>query len=434
MAGPLCLGLDAGTGGCRAAVLDEGGGLVASAAVAWPPPRCHGPAVEQDPETWWAGLLAAIQELGREVDLHRVAALAVAGTSGTVLLASERGRPLGPALMYNDQRAINEAAAIRERAPAGAPVHGPGSGLAHALWLARRAPAGARHLLHQADWLAGRLCGHFDLSDWHNALKTGFDPEARCWPPWLDGLPLPRGLLPRVLPPGSVMGRVTPAAAEATGLAPGTVVAAGTTDGNAGFLATGAARAGEAVTSLGSTLVLKVLSPVRIDSPEHGIYSHRLDDLWLAGGASNAGGAVLKRFFTDARLRELEPELDPDRPTGLDYYPLPAPGERFPVNDPGLQPRLTPRPESDARFLQGLLEGLAEIEYTGYRLLRELGAPWPEVIYTVGGGARNAAWRRIRARRLAVPMRDPRHEQPACGAARLARRALEADNDKRGSP
>ena len=59
-------------------------------------------------------------------------------------------------------------------------------------------------------------------------------------------------------------------------------------------------------------------------------------------------------FFTDARLLELTPLLDPSRPSGLDYYPLTRPGERFPVNDPGLQPRLTPRPDDDAAFLQGV--------------------------------------------------------------------------------
>lgn len=80
--------------------------------------------------------------------------------------------------------------------------------------------------------------------------------------------------------------------------------------------------------------------------------SHRLGDAWLVGGASNTGGAVLRRFFNDAQLAELTPRMDASRPTGLDYYPLTAPGERFPVNDPGLQPRLEPMPADDAVFLQ----------------------------------------------------------------------------------
>ena len=63
-----------------------------------------------------------------------------------------------------------------------------------------------------------------------------------------------------------------------------------------------------------------------------------------AGGASNTGGAVLKEFFTGEQLKDLSAQIDPDQPSGLDYYPLIKPGERFPVNDPNLEPRLTPRP------------------------------------------------------------------------------------------
>ncbi|HDO34643.1 MAG TPA: carbohydrate kinase, partial [Chromatiales bacterium] len=107
---------------------------------------------------------------------------------------------------------------------------------------------------------------------------------------------------------------------------------------------------------------------------------------------------------------------------GLGYYPLLAPGERFPIADPDLAPRLTPRPADDARFFQGLLEGIARIEARGYRLLAELGAPYPVSVRTVGGGARNAPWRRIRERLLGVPVPASEHEDAAYGAALLARR------------
>lgn len=74
---------------------------------------------------------------------------------------------------------------------------------------------------------------------------------------------------------------------------------------------------------------------------------------WLVGGASNTGGAVLRQLFTDSELQRLTARIDPSCPSGLDYYPLTVPGERFPVNDPTLQPRMTPRPDDDALFLQG---------------------------------------------------------------------------------
>jgi hypothetical protein len=105
----------------------------------------------------------------------------------------------------------------------------------------------------------------------------------------------------------------------------------------------------------------------------------------------------------------------------LHFYPLPGPGERFPRNEPNLAPRLTPRPDDDALFLQGLLEGLAAIEWAGYRLLARLGAPYPSRVWTAGGGAANLAWTAIRARLVGVPVVRARHSEAAYGAALLAR-------------
>lgn len=71
------------------------------------------------------------------------------------------------------------------------------------------------------------------------------------------------------------------------------------------------------------------------------------------GGASNTGGAVLQTFFTNEELRDLSKRINPTLESGLDYYPLLTPGERFPVNDPDFSPRVTPRPKDDALFLHG---------------------------------------------------------------------------------
>ena len=86
-----------------------------------------------------------------------------------------------------------------------------------------------------------------------------------------------------------------------------------------------------------------------------------------AGGASLSGGAVLLKYFTAQQLLELSPRLQPQTPTGLQYYPLLRPGERFPGFDGGKQPVLEPRPADDAVFLQAMLEGMASIEAEGYR-------------------------------------------------------------------
>ncbi len=76
-------------------------------------------------------------------------------------------------------------------------------------------------------------------------------------------------------------------------------------------------------------------------------------------------------------------------PTGLDYYPLPQAGERFPIADPNFEPRLSPRPDDDRLFFQGLLEGIAQVEAQGYERLAELGATPLKSIRSVGGGAAN---------------------------------------------
>jgi len=199
------------------------------------------------------------------------------------------------------------------------------------------------------------------------------------------------------------------------------MVHAGTTDSIAAFLAAGVTHSGDAVTSLGSTLVLKLLSDTRMESGEHGVYSHWFGDRWLAGGASNAGGAVLRQFFDDRQLTQLSAQIDPTVASPLDYLPLPRAGERFPVNDPSLAPRLSPRPADDADFLHGLLESLARIEARGYGLLAELGATPLRRVETAGGGARNPAWTDIRQRLLGVPVRRAAHTEAAYGAALLAR-------------
>ncbi len=86
----------------------------------------------------------------------------------------------------------------------------------------------------------------------------------------------------------------------------------GTTDSNAATLAAGASEIGDAVTSLGSTLVLKILSDRPVNAPQYGVYSHRLGDHWLVGGASNSGGAVTAAHFTPEEMRRLSTEMNPE--------------------------------------------------------------------------------------------------------------------------
>lgn len=404
------LGIDFGTSGARAIAIDSDGAILAEAQITL---------TEQSAPSWQTALFGLIGQIPPDIR-HRLGAIAINGTSASVLLCDADNQPLCPPLLYHDSRARAEAKGLELIAPPGHPTLSASSSLAKLLWLQNQPEfTRARFFLHQADWLAALLHGKPGISDYHNSLKLGYDPAPMAYPDWLLNLPI-APLLPQVLAPGAKIGAITPEMANRLALPHGCIVRAGTTDSIAAFLASGACRPGQAVTSLGSTLVLKLLSRKRVDEARFGIYSHRLGDLWLAGGASNSGGAVMRQFFTDEQLEILSTRIDPESSSNLDYYPLTKPGERFPLNDPDLAPRMAPRPKDDAEFLHGLLEGIAKIEAHGYRLLQELGATQLESVLTAGGGTNNTVWTAIRSRCLGVPIKAARHAEAAYGTALLA--------------
>lgn len=446
----LFIGIDLGTSGCRALAINKEGEVQGTAMANLAEPVRKGTRVEQDPSLWWNAVDNCLSGLMTQIDNQDVRAIAVDGTSATVLLVDKNGSPLNSALMYNDARAIEQASRIAEVAPTNTAAHGATCTLAKLLWLYtegfhdksfghREAFSRVAHVMHQADWITARLCNQYGVSDYNNVMKLGFDAEhfgtkQQTWPDWLISLltnaGIPIGILPRPVKPGTPIGTITTDIAQRFNLPRTTQVVAGTTDSTASFIATGASQIGDAVTALGSTLVLKVISDRPIFAPKYGVYSHPFtttgEELWLVGGASNSGGAVLKQFFTPEQLNTMTPQLNPESPTGLEYYPLPSIGERFPLYDATLKPVLEPRPKDDTIFFQAILEGIARIEANGYRLLAELGAPYPVTVRTTGGGAANNAWTEIRKMMLSefagshCKLVDAKQTQAAYGAAILA--------------
>ncbi len=406
------LGIDFGTSGARAVVIDEQKTIQGQQ-------DCSFVAGDDWVKQWREALFFLFEQL--PVALREaMSRISVNGTSGTVLLCDRAGIPLTSPLLYNDRVPDSILPKLHQLAPADHVVQSSSSSLAKFLyWQEQGQMTPGQFFLHQADWLGFLLHGKLGISDYHNALKLGYDVENLCYPQWLTHLPNFESL-PQVLAPGTPVATVTAAIAQKFGFPADCQVCMGTTDSIAAFIASGARTPGEAVTSLGSTLVLKLLSNTPVQATASGVYSHRFGDLWLTGGASNTGGAVLQQFFSDQQLKQLSAQIDPTQPTYLDYYPLVQPGERFPLNDPNLSPQLTPRPESDVKFLQGLLESMARIEAQGYQKLQALGASSLHRVYTAGGGAKNQVWQRIREQYLQVPVQPSPQMDAAYGTARLA--------------
>ncbi len=423
---PQCyIGIDIGTSGCRAIAINDAGKIVAEQRQTFTPV----PQGRQNALLWWHLIMTELLPgLLTKLGAYTPRAIAVDGTSATTLLCDADANPCSPALMYDYPASSHAQQTIAALAPHDSPARGATSALAKTLDLLNELPRHHHyHIQHQADWIYGRLCGLTGISDSNNCLKLGYDPVHESWPGWLTTLlDKQQHILPRVIRPGTPIAPLSNQLADQLGLPRQAVkIVAGSTDSVAGFLASGAHQIGDAVTTLGSTLVLKILSAEPINAPHFGVYSHRFGDYWLTGGASNCGAAILRRYFTTEQLTRLSLQIDPERDSGLDYYPLCTPGERFPWNDPARQPRLSPRPSADSHFLHGLLEGLARVEARGYARLHELAAPRPTTIISNGGGAINKCWQAIRQRILAIPVVQAKHSEAAFGAALLARQPFQ---------
>jgi len=397
-------------------VLEASGALVAELAADYPRPFA-------DPLGWQEGVIALCRQLPDHCRAA-VGAVAVDGTSGTLLLSGADGCPLGPALPYHQAFPDQAQAAADLVGPSGQdlPAASASGSLARALELIDRYGVGGPEALlrHQADWLSGWLLADWRWGEETNNLRLGWDQLEGRWLGQIAEQPW-SAALPELRPAGTRLGELAPSVAALLGLPKTCVVVAGCTDASAAVLAADP-QPGDGVTVLGTTLVLKQFSATPVQGP--GISCQRLAGRWLVGGASNAGAGVLRQFFADALLPELSRQIDPRTSSGLELRPLPRPGERFPVDDPQLEPILEPRPVSDALYLQGLLEGLSRIEAQGWAALERQGAPPVSRVLSLGGGARNPQWRAIRQRILGVPVINRPQCTAALGMARLALSAL----------
>ncbi|HFE38608.1 MAG TPA: carbohydrate kinase, partial [Gammaproteobacteria bacterium] len=412
------IGIDVGTSGCRAIAIDNTNHIVGKSAVTLPASYVKAGHIVQNPHDWWLACHLVLDDLLAQIPRKHVKSIAVDGTSGTVLLCDADGTLQSDAYMYNDNNNQVAAKRIEQIAPRESAVHGTSSGLAKCLTLIDKyQPAKTTKCLNQADWIAGIFTQKYHFSDQNNSLKLGYDPVQQCWPEWMQALKCQDYLAENVCQPGDIFAPMAPPMANTFKLPETTKIIAGTTDSIAAFIATGCKQTGEAVTSLGSTLAIKLLTDHPIYAPEYGVYSHRLADKWLVGGASNTGGTVIKKYFDSAQISALSRKLDIKHATGLDYYPLLEVGERFPVNDNEFAPKLNPRPTSELLFFQGILEGIANIEKNGYKKLAQLGASYPTIVLTTGGGSINPAWQEMREQILQVPVRKAKFTEAAYGAA-----------------
>lgn len=421
------LGVDVGTQGVRAVLVDDSGRLLGEGACPLPGGRRDGALHEQDPEAWWGALCrAGGQALVSTADVV-VAGLAVDSTSGTLVVTDAAGVPRGPGLMYDDARAGEQAARVQEAGRAVWESLGyrmqPTWALPKVLWLLEHgALSVGDRVAHQADVLLARLAGHPVATDTSSALKTGYDPVRGDWPrEVLDALGIPGAVLPDVVTPGRQLGEVCPAAAEQSGIPVGTPLLAGMTDGCAAQIAARALTPGAWSSALGTTLVVKGSTAELLRDPTGAVYCHvNPDGGWLPGGASSTGAGVVAQDFPGADLAALTRRAASlDLPFGV-VYPLSGQGERFPFVAPRASAFAVRVGSSEPERFAATLYGVALVERMAYDVLAGLGADTSGSVTFSGGATRNRWWNQLRADVLGRPALVPEGVQAALGMAVLA--------------
>lgn len=433
------LGLDLGTSGLKALVVDEAQQVLAQAtaplSIDWPRPGM----AEQDPAAWWTALLQVMDRLAHDHPdlMRRVGAIGLSGQMHAGLLLDAADRPVHPAILWNDGRAFREAAELNAlgedlQAEVGVPAM-PGFTAPKLMWLRRHRPEvleQTRRLLLPKDYLRLLLTGEV-ATDASDAAGTWlFDQAARTWSARaVAAAGVDAAWLPPVLEATAPAGLLRHELASRFGMGQRVLVAAGGGDTPTGGVGIGACVPGRAFVSLGTSAQVFLSADAHRPVPAAYVhaFAHAYPDAWcqmaaLLNGASVLGFAARLTGADDIAALLTRVEAGYARPSPLLFLPYLA-GERTPHNDPdargvifGLAADTGPE-----ELVQAAMEGVAYSLADGLAALTQA-APRPELAGFIGGGARSGLWARITASVLDLPLClfAGGETGPAFGAARLA--------------
>jgi xylulokinase len=443
--GDAFLGVDVGTSGVKAILVDPAGEVVAQAVtpLALQTPRPGW--AEQDPEAWWQASVASIRQVIASRPGDCVAGIGISGQMHSSVFLDGRGEVIRPALLWCDGRTTAECREITDRVGgedrlrdlAANPAL-EGFTLPKVLWLRNHEPAAFARLktvLLAKDYVRYRLTGALATEPSDASATLMYDTARLRWSAEImRAMDLPESLLPAVGGSAEVLGRVTGDAARLTGLAEGTPVVGGGADNACGAAGVGVVAPGEAVASWGTSGT--VLAPMDQPHVDPGMrahtFCHVVPGTWyLMGVVLSAGGAFawhreqLARELAgvpDAHLR-LDQEAEAIAPgaDALTFLPY-LQGERTPHRDASARGAFIglTLAHTRAHMTRAVLEGVCFALRDSVSILRELGVAPAELLLT-GGGAKSPFLRRLQAEVYGLPVKTVnREEGPAYGAALIA--------------
>lgn len=436
------LGIDVGTGGSRAVIVDDSGNLAGSATkthAAFESPKTGW--AQQHPDDWWRASSAAIGEAisTAGVDPKAIAAVSFSGQMHGAVLLDGKDEPLGPAMIWCDQRTKMECEELTANVGASkliALVSNPALPnftLPKLLWTKKHYPetwAKVRSVMLPKDYVRLKLSGvrATDMADGSGTLLL--DVVNRRWSAeLLDLSGIDPGLLPGLVESPEVTGAVTAEAASETGLAEGTPVVGGAGDNAAGAIGMGIVSPGDVSVTIGTSGVVFAVTGTPYVDPEGRIHTlcHAIPETWHVTGVTQAAGLSFQWFRNNfapgesyddltAEAAKVEPGAE-----GLLWTPY-LMGERTPHMDPDARASLvglTAR-HTRAHIARAIMEGVAFSLRDCIEVFRSLGMPI-ERIRLGGGGAKSALWRQIQADAYGRPVEIIEADEGAAfGAALLA--------------
>jgi xylulokinase len=410
------LGLDVGTGGSRALLIDAAGHPCYSFVAPHEEMRMLRPMwAEQSPEDWWRAGQLAIHGVLREakIDGSAVRGVGLTGQMHGLVLLDQQRKVIRPALIWCDQRSQPQVDFINSKLGFGTVLRytaNPvltGFTLPKLLWVRDHEPekfAAVRTVLLPKDYLRFKLSGDFatDVSD---ASGTAlFDVANRQWSEGMvSGLELDRSILPAVHESISITGRIHAPAAAATGLALGTPVIAGAGDQAASAVGNGIVTAGAVSCTIGTSGVVFAYLEKPAYDPAGRVHTfcHAVRGAWHVMGVTQGAGLSLQwfrsRFAPDSAYDDLTTDatLSPPGAHGLFWLPY-LMGERTPHLDAGARGAwvgLTAKHQR-ADLVRAILEGVCFSQKDGLEIINGLGAR-PDLVRLSGGGAKSPFWHQL---------------------------------------